>query len=555
MVPITQDESISLFEFILDFPDRIFLFQSANNHLLNTLLASILIEFFGESLFCLRLPNVVSFLLFAYSIYKLLENRPLIQKWLGLVSLLFCLNLFEYFGLARGYGISIALLSFHIYSFSQYYKSLRLKWLLFAMISILMASTASFVLIPQSFLSFGLLLIFSIRQKSLNLISVSAFLVYLLILFWEINVAFSLNSAGEIYLGGRGEFFNDFVWVLLNYVRFKFGNSLFQTVFACYIGFILIALINHFRHHGFLKFTPFKIAATIFLGNVILSTLVAKLLDIPYPYQRAGLYLVPSSVLCFFLQPIRFDKNRIYFSTYLILALAVTSSFIFDFINKYKPVSTNIEEFSYLPNDLIETLSTQDLSAYPEMGIISVSDRFTDVFRYYNFKIFKNRFSVIKESENKKSRYFLSDHHVGQKEGLLYQQDDLFLQEDPRFYLSLDSLFLEEPFILDTSDDKYLSIFSDSLRTKDGNWLGVEIDLESDENARYSLAFQFKTDDNESYSKAYRLDRLLVQKNIKAINFFPLPSQKRGFVKLFVFNIDQERVSVQVTSVSLMQIR
>lgn len=85
--------------------------NTPNNHLLNTELMKVFDTLFGTSEFLLRLPNVLSFLLYltgSYFIFK--KNKRIWLSLFGLILVLFNPFLIEFFSLARGYGISMGFL-------------------------------------------------------------------------------------------------------------------------------------------------------------------------------------------------------------------------------------------------------------------------------------------------------------------------------------------------------------------------------------------------------------------------------------------------------------
>ena len=86
--------------------------ETANNQWLNTLLMRISQSLFGQSELALRLPNVVAFGLYsAASIALLSQVRHLAAKGVGFALLAINPFLLEFFGLARGYGLSLAFLA------------------------------------------------------------------------------------------------------------------------------------------------------------------------------------------------------------------------------------------------------------------------------------------------------------------------------------------------------------------------------------------------------------------------------------------------------------
>lgn len=104
LLSFTHDESIS-FDIV---EGNDFFRDTANHHLLNTLLMSWSAKLFGNSEFALRLPNVLAFVVYFFSlaaVVKLIKDRSLVL--LGLILGLGSPFLMEFFSLARGYGISL----------------------------------------------------------------------------------------------------------------------------------------------------------------------------------------------------------------------------------------------------------------------------------------------------------------------------------------------------------------------------------------------------------------------------------------------------------------
>ncbi len=84
------------------------LVDTANNHVLNTLLSKVMYGVLGSSEFVLRLPNVLSFALYYFSVFSITRFTRLGWGGLPLIGLfLFNPFVFEFFSLARGYGLSL----------------------------------------------------------------------------------------------------------------------------------------------------------------------------------------------------------------------------------------------------------------------------------------------------------------------------------------------------------------------------------------------------------------------------------------------------------------
>lgn len=121
---LTWDEAHTFFEYVRNphwLPDG-YNYMSANNHLLNTWLMKCSVFLFGESELALRLPNVLAggFYFFAAGA---LAQKLAGKRWQALlVFVVLSANPFvlDFFSVARGYGISIALLMLGILQLTKY---------------------------------------------------------------------------------------------------------------------------------------------------------------------------------------------------------------------------------------------------------------------------------------------------------------------------------------------------------------------------------------------------------------------------------------------------
>lgn len=105
LLSFTIDESMT-YRFVVGlWEDK----NHSNNHFLNTQLMKVCSRLFGNEAWSLRLPNLISFLFYLYAVWRLLRNAYSKYSFLfGIVVLLALPYMLEFFGLARGYGLSIA---------------------------------------------------------------------------------------------------------------------------------------------------------------------------------------------------------------------------------------------------------------------------------------------------------------------------------------------------------------------------------------------------------------------------------------------------------------
>ena len=104
----THDESLSYIRFI--FTSDPLAIGDTNNHLLNSILMYGSSKLFGASELALRLPNLVSYLVYAYFTFKVLESVKNFEvRLLGYFMLNAIPFVLDFFALARGYGLALSL--------------------------------------------------------------------------------------------------------------------------------------------------------------------------------------------------------------------------------------------------------------------------------------------------------------------------------------------------------------------------------------------------------------------------------------------------------------
>ncbi|OGV67163.1 MAG: hypothetical protein A2283_06040 [Lentisphaerae bacterium RIFOXYA12_FULL_48_11] len=111
-LPFVHDEGVTYLLFILPGVSSIMDCYSANNHFLNTILMYCSSKIFGSSEFALRLPNLFAHVLFMLTSFFFLRRRLSNPYFLVLSFVVLNVNPFvlDFFSLARGYGIAMALM-------------------------------------------------------------------------------------------------------------------------------------------------------------------------------------------------------------------------------------------------------------------------------------------------------------------------------------------------------------------------------------------------------------------------------------------------------------
>jgi hypothetical protein len=122
---LTIDEAATYLNYLDAHPMAMFSFNSANNHLINTLLAKSFGVLAGTSEFVLRLPNLLAYA--AYFLFSFLILHRVIKNKLLVIPgcLLLSLNpyVLDFFSLCRGYGLSLAFMMAALFFFFAFLDS------------------------------------------------------------------------------------------------------------------------------------------------------------------------------------------------------------------------------------------------------------------------------------------------------------------------------------------------------------------------------------------------------------------------------------------------
>lgn len=315
----THDESYTYLHYVnLRFLDILnFKNSYTNNHILNTIFMKFSEMTLGTSEFTLRLPNIIAFFVYSTFTYFILKmhNRVLMLP----VFLIMTLNpfLLDFFGLARGYGVSIALMIVCIYYLLKYFdKNGKNSDLWIFNLAALLSVLANFTLLNfyvAVIVTFNIIIIVNSQLKvndqeeKLNLfkknkVNIISIIISFLILFIPIK---RLVNSSVLNYGGNN---------LLSTFKSQVYNTYYSngnpekyidiiTYFSISIVVIsfLIVLINYMvkNKQFFIQYKGLAIVNLILI-IILLETVVQHyLLHNDYFKGRFGLFLYPLIVLNF----------------------------------------------------------------------------------------------------------------------------------------------------------------------------------------------------------------------------------------------------------------
>ncbi len=303
-LPFGHDESISFAMFTY----QPYWYGTANHHLLNTVLMRWCSKLFGNSELALRLPNVAAHGLYLLSALALVRrfHGPALQV-AGFVLLNLSLLLLEYFVVARGYGLAVALQMSSIYLFVRGCEDARRGHLARDLyLSVVAGSLA--VLANFSFLNYYLPLLLAcgwilLTDASLRRVSrtrIGSTLVLAagsgLFLYYVLGKLFNLQRGGHLYFGGHDGFIAD---TLHSLVRCSLGSAMSSPAVVNGISLILIGVCVLLLALGLRQLGSRTEAVTFGMLGLLLAAAVAlaimahQFFDALFPIERTGLYYVP----------------------------------------------------------------------------------------------------------------------------------------------------------------------------------------------------------------------------------------------------------------------
>jgi len=258
----TSDESYTFIEYVANNFTTFSHYGSfdANNHLLNTWLMELSSKIFGISEFTLRLPNVLAHLIFLFYSARLVRH---LSSPTLIIAAFLILNvnpfLLDFFSLARGYGISLALMMgslCHAYEFIGLRRSYRSAFcaVLFAAVALLsyflllnylLIITMVFVIV--NFVRNNEVDLPNKSEKMLLQIRTALILMSpLAILLFALPIMFHLKAANAFAFGDHQGFWSDTVGSLIanNLYEDNAVKGAMDIVQTGVVVFIIIAIIS-----------------------------------------------------------------------------------------------------------------------------------------------------------------------------------------------------------------------------------------------------------------------------------------------------------------------
>ena len=365
-VPLVHDEIATFFYYIqqLDWNPLAGANPDANNHILNSILAGISHKFFGYSAFSIRLPNLLSFIPYAFFVFKI--GQKLTRKssrWAFYIGMLFPIYFIQFFALSRGYGMSMAFLIGAIYYILNLYDKKSLTSLSLAIVCMLLGVYANMSVLPLVMILVVVIIVLVLRKKQeyFNPLSltVSTFFssVFVVLMYYAIKISFKMKEEGSLYYGELDGFWEI---TIKSELLMLFENSAFITQLILAIVLVLLLVIYVFKLskdklHSI--FNPNYLFFYLLIGIMIGIELMAKILEINYPEDRVGMYLYPLllGTLCFGVDSMKLKWSSLFLIPVLIIPIHFIVSINFDKTSQWKSGYIPTRFFEAIKNHKTET--------------------------------------------------------------------------------------------------------------------------------------------------------------------------------------------------------
>ncbi len=299
-VPTFHDEAATFFHYIVT--EKFWPYQAhwdANNHILNSALGFLCYKIFGAEQIWIRLPNVLSFLVYGFFAVRITQElKSGLLRWLTLIAILTAVFPLEFFSLARGYAMSLAFLLGAIFHGAQYLRTTKLKHQLLLWFWMWLAVAASLTLINSYIILLGLsfLILFTVEEKPwLHFLT---WLVFGLSFFAAAAYyGFELKERGLLYTGFDEGFIGVTVQSLVRY-QLQVESETIATIITAIGALASLLVLLRFATKS-LRWSAIRLTAFLLLFNAIGSLLLNWIFGMNFPENRVWMYYIPLFLITF----------------------------------------------------------------------------------------------------------------------------------------------------------------------------------------------------------------------------------------------------------------
>jgi hypothetical protein len=313
-LPFVHDEGVTYLLYLLPGASSLLDCYDANNHFLNSILMYLSSKIFGASEFALRLPNLLSHVIFMFASF--LFVRRCFKNSALLICAFIVLNvnpfMLDFFSLARGYGIAMALVMLSLVFLFQGMNGVEnQKSVLKAFWCAGLAAFAN-----MSFLNFLVAVVCTyLLVNAINLSRSNANAGYyqliqqivagtrffykhiILMLIVLVPLGLNLNKEKALYYGGQSGFWSDTIVSLINCSGYE---DTFLPVFTAVSGILVVIIVLLVIFMLVLQLSRKSSPGNI---NLLLVSLIAVItmtlislqhfhFGTPYPMDRTAIHFI-----------------------------------------------------------------------------------------------------------------------------------------------------------------------------------------------------------------------------------------------------------------------
>jgi hypothetical protein len=288
--------------------------NDANNHILNTLLVKIFMWIFGAEQWVVRLPNLLSFLVYAFAVFRI--NKTVLKTssiFFLPASILFVCNPYfvDFFSLCRGYALASSLCTLSVSYMISGFSNLTNKHIWSAFFLAILSSYANFTLLVFLVAAIAMIWLFFIIQfktRKINLLK-PTIVILIFVFLYAVLIAIpiiKMQALNRFYLGESIGFFNGTIVSLVMQSlndSASFSSIVYQTISIFTIVLVLGNLLYIFVVFFRLRFSlenfqkPVFVATSIILLTAGVSIFQCKILNTPNLTGRTALFFFPLFII------------------------------------------------------------------------------------------------------------------------------------------------------------------------------------------------------------------------------------------------------------------
>lgn len=366
-----------------------------NNHILNTLITKLSINFFGKTQWAVRLPNLLFFIIYCLGVFRLLRTILGMNSALFLISILFFFAnayLLDFFSLCRGYGISIALVTLSLSYLLTGYIQKKKGHIWLAFFYAILASYANFTaLVYWASLTFFCLVYFLLeenarhRLKLLSLMLLTS-MAYLILIFVPIK---KMTSTNQFQYWSSNGFYEDTIFSLVEHWRYNVDLPLglsaktFSVAIIVLVGLIMFIVFRKLFLSNNRKSTlacPLVLSSLVLMFTALVSILQTWILATPSLNGRTALFFYPLFAT-FLVSVLSLTSARLRVNVQVVISTIASFIFCLHFYMAYNP--NNVREWWYDESTFEVLEAIKDLHPEDEKISLQVNWHFHRSFFFY----------------------------------------------------------------------------------------------------------------------------------------------------------------------------